>query len=380
VIATAYLYPWDVLGDPAAAERVAALGVRRVALAAAYHSVRAATPRHPHRRIVDARHAALYLPVRSAAWRGSPLAPGSATAWTGARDSYGRARDALRAAGLAVDAWAVLTHSSALGGRHERWAVRNAFGEAYRHGLCPANDEVREYCRRLVREVAEQGGSDGLIVEACGPMGVGHQSHHDKTAGADFDAVDQQLLSICCCAACRARMTGVGLDPDRVAALLRHAVGKGHADLAAALGPAAEALLAVRSGAVGRLRDDVVETARSSGVRRLAAHASADPWATGPAAAVTGAKDRIDVYLAGTWGTADEGVALLQGLRDAVGPGPALGAYVTFVAAAAPDADRLAETWRALLAGGADELHLYHAGLASAARLDVARAALHALS
>ncbi|WP_329374330.1 hypothetical protein [Streptomyces sp. NBC_01483] len=46
VTATAYLYPWDVVGDPAAAERVAALGVDSAALAAAYHSVRTATPFH----------------------------------------------------------------------------------------------------------------------------------------------------------------------------------------------------------------------------------------------------------------------------------------------------------------------------------------------
>ena len=62
--ATAYLYPWDVLGDPDAAPRIAGLGVDRVALAAAHHAVRAATPRHAARRVVDARHAALYVPVR----------------------------------------------------------------------------------------------------------------------------------------------------------------------------------------------------------------------------------------------------------------------------------------------------------------------------
>ena len=51
---TAYLDPWDVVGDPSAAERIAALGVDAVALAAAYPSVRAATPCHPAHRVVDA--------------------------------------------------------------------------------------------------------------------------------------------------------------------------------------------------------------------------------------------------------------------------------------------------------------------------------------
>lgn len=42
--ASAFVYPWDVNGDPAAPGRLAALGVRGVTLASAYHSTRALTP------------------------------------------------------------------------------------------------------------------------------------------------------------------------------------------------------------------------------------------------------------------------------------------------------------------------------------------------
>ena len=45
--AWANLYPWDVDGDPAAADRIAGLGLTGVTLAAAYHAVRAVTPFHP---------------------------------------------------------------------------------------------------------------------------------------------------------------------------------------------------------------------------------------------------------------------------------------------------------------------------------------------
>jgi hypothetical protein len=380
VTATAYLYPWDVVGDPFAAGRLAGLGVQRVAVAAAYHSVRAITPQHPHRRVVEARHAALYLPVRPRAWRGAAIRPRSGAAWTGVSDAFGVARDAVRAAGPAVDAWVVLTHASVLGTRHEHRAVRNAFGEVYRHALCPADAEVRDYCRRLVTEIAVRGVPDGLIVEACGPMGLGHRSAHDKTGGAGLTAVDEQLLSICCCPACGIRMAGAGLDPVRTAERLRAAVGAGHRDLADALGDDATALLAVRTGAVEELRDTVIDAARSAGVRRLVFHASADPWATGPTAAVTGAGDRIDLYLAGTWGDTADGVALLGALRDAVGAGPRLGAYVPILPPYPADADAFAARWQALRDGGADELHLYHAGLASPQRLEAARTALRALT
>ena len=44
--AAAYVYPWDVLGDPTAPELLAGLGVDHITLAALYHATRALTPRH----------------------------------------------------------------------------------------------------------------------------------------------------------------------------------------------------------------------------------------------------------------------------------------------------------------------------------------------
>lgn len=45
--ASAFVYPWDVVGDPEAAGRIAGLGVRQATLASAYHSTRALTPVTP---------------------------------------------------------------------------------------------------------------------------------------------------------------------------------------------------------------------------------------------------------------------------------------------------------------------------------------------
>ncbi|WP_103545008.1 hypothetical protein [Streptomyces sp. SM1] len=42
--ASAFVYPWDVNGDPEAPARIAALGTAQVTLASAYHSTRALTP------------------------------------------------------------------------------------------------------------------------------------------------------------------------------------------------------------------------------------------------------------------------------------------------------------------------------------------------
>ena len=77
--AGAYLYPWDVDGDPAAADRIAGLGLAEVSLAAAYHAVRAVTPFHPGHRIVT-RDAAVYYRPDPARWSGADLRPAVAEA------------------------------------------------------------------------------------------------------------------------------------------------------------------------------------------------------------------------------------------------------------------------------------------------------------
>ena len=148
--ATGYLYPWDVLGDPGAVHWIKASGVDRVALAAAYHSVRAGTPRHPGRRVVDAQSAALYVPAADA-FAADPIVPGSASEWTGTDNAFGEAASVLRAANIPVDAWTVLTHSSAAGGNNPGTCVRNAFGEVYSYALCPSHPEVRGFAAGLVR-------------------------------------------------------------------------------------------------------------------------------------------------------------------------------------------------------------------------------------
>src|ERR1019366_10436163 len=126
---SAYLYPWDLVGDPLVVSRLASAGFEHVSVAAAYHSVRAATPQHPQHRFVVAESAAVYRPVRSAAWAGRRLSPFSAP-WTGSEDSFERAVEALGAGGLRVTAWVVLTHNSALGRQHRDLVVRNCFGDS----------------------------------------------------------------------------------------------------------------------------------------------------------------------------------------------------------------------------------------------------------
>jgi len=360
-----YAYPWDVNGDPAAPDLLASLGATSIVMAAAYHSVRAATPRHPDHRVVEAT-SAVYVPVRPAAW--GALMPSSAAAWAG-EDSFNRAAAQLS---LPVKAWVVLTHSSALGRLDPSVCVRNAFGDIYDYALCPSSDDVLAYAHILVGEIARQTGVESMVLEACGPLGLGHQSTHEKTAGADWSAVDQALLSICFCTACTASYAAAGLDVPQLAERAR--LGLGSASIDEALGPEAKVVLEVRRRAAQALREAVVAEARAAGVREISMHTATDPWATGPAAAVDSVAEGIHSLIVPAWELTDAGVQRVDDLRRL--GASRIGAYITALPPVPAHADTLATHWRSLLAAGATDLHIYHAGLASDRRLAALRTAI----
>ncbi|MCD4850537.1 hypothetical protein LN996_06910 [Arthrobacter sp. AK01] len=378
---TGYLYPWDVLGDPSATSWIKGTGVHRVAMAAAYHSVRAATPRHPARRVVDAGSAALYLPVTQA-WDGSALRPGDAAGWTGRDDSFAEAAEVVRGAGLPVDAWVVLTHSSAVGSRNQDLCVRNAFAETYRYALCPSQPDVRDYAARLVEQVLDLGRPDGLVLEASGPLGFGHQNQHEKTEGAGYSPWVQALLSLCFCGACRVAYTARGLDAEALQARVRDAVHRQADSPKTTPATAPEAaeflpLLETRWDATAALLDACLRATAGS-VARISLHASPDPWSTGPFVSVEALRrsrlwaqlDKVSTVVP-CWGEAADSAATVAAMTAAA-PGATVGSYVLVLPPKPADAEALAHEWDALLDAGSSELHVYHLGLASTGRLDAA--------
>ena len=143
--AAAFLYPWDVVGDPDAAARIADLGVQQVTLASAYHSTRALTPRHPRHRIVTAEHAAVLYPPDAARWAGRALRPYPAGDWAARRRVRRGRRGAGRTPGsTCTPGWSSRTTPG--------WArsirdtsVVNAYGDRYPWAPCIAQPEVRAY-------------------------------------------------------------------------------------------------------------------------------------------------------------------------------------------------------------------------------------------
>jgi hypothetical protein len=358
-----YAYPWDYAGDPAAAPRAASLGLDAVAIAASYHATRAATPLHPDHRVHDAKHAACYVPVREPAWRGHRLVP-PAPAWDPNGDSFSGAHEQLVKQGLQVEAWIVLTHNSALGRAHPDLVVRNAFGDLYPYALCPAAADVQEYCLTLVEEVLTSAPMDGVVLEACGPMGIDHAGKHEKTEFAEWDEVRRTLLSLCFCRACQGRYAAAGVDRDRLAQLVRAGVDTGLGTVEDSLGDRlAEQVAAIRTSITSQLRELLVARCRQIEPRvRITVHGSSDPWATGSFATLQPAVgEGIDGVVASCWDP-PAGSRRIKDLHALAAPGTEVGAYLRLDFGWPGDetTDRRLQDY---LTSGMSELHLYHLGL-----------------
>jgi hypothetical protein len=369
--AWANLYPWDVDGDPAEADRMAGLGLAGVALAAAYHAVRAVTPFHPEHRIVT-RDAAVYYHTDPARWEGAATRLRPVVARPAG--SFERAAAALRSRGLAVTAWAVVTHHDTLGAAVPSAAVRNAFGDAYPWALCLASPAVRDYATALAGEVAALPDADTVELEACGWYGVEHLSAHDKTAGAASGAA-QWLLSVCFCPVCRSEYAAAGADPAWLAAQVRAAVGslsdpppdappQGEAALAEA---AVDVLTSVRAALASRFQREVIAAARDAAPGKpVYLHFHPDPRATGanPGYQAGGLAGAAGVVLS-CWDPATA-PALVVRAAATVPQGTAIAASLLAVAGLGGDPATLPAQAAAVRAAGATELRLYHAGLAAA--------------
>ncbi|MEU9434479.1 hypothetical protein [Streptomyces sp. NPDC048252] len=388
--ASTFVYPWDITGDPEAAARIAALGVEQVTLAAAYHSTRALTPRHPRHRIVTAEHAAVLYPTDPAGdrWKGRALRPYPAGDWAPG-DAYGEAAEALARAGLDVHTWVVLAHNSRMGAEHPDTSVVNAYGDRYPWAPCIAQPATRAYLVDLAAEAAVRPGAGGTELESLGWYGLQHLHAHDKTGGVGLGDAGQYLMALCFCPACRAGYGEQGLDADALAAAVREALeplwqgapdgGGGWAEI--------EKLLGQETAAATRAwRDETARTLQESAVRAVR-NAAPDGFQVllhaDPVTYHVGANPGVDPehilsvadgvvvpcaggpgLLAPFAGQGREGAVLAANLGVVSGMGGSPGTLTVDLARA-----------RAL---GATELRLYHAGLASDGDLACVREALAA--
>ncbi|MFI6643563.1 hypothetical protein [Streptomyces sp. NPDC050504] len=376
--ASAFLYPWDVIGDPDAPARVADLGVQQVTLASAYHSTRALTPRHPRHRVVSAEHAAVYYAPDERRWAGRTLRPYPAGPWAPG-EAYARAADALAAAGLDVHSWVVLAHNSRLGAEHPDTSVVNAYGDRYPWAPCVARPDVRELLVDLAAEAAARPGAGGTELESCGWYGFAHLHAHDKTGGVALGDRAQYLMSLCFCPHCRAGYAERGLDPRELAASVRAAlapVWRGGGGEPGEL-PDAGAVLDFRTGVARGLQEAAVAAVRAAAPAGFRVLLHADPVAHR-----CGANTGVDPEH--VMGVADGVVVPCTGGADALkafAPYPGVrAANLTVVGGMGGSPGTLERDAARAVELGATELRLYHAGLASDPDLAAVASALGRLS
>lgn len=387
--ASAFLYPWDVIGDPDAARRVAELGVQQVTLASAYHSTRALTPRHPRHRVVTAEYAAVLYPPGEHRWHGRELRPHPAGRWAPG-DAWGEAAGALADAGLEVHTWVVLAHNSRLGAEHPHTSVVNAYGDRYPWAPCIAQPAVRAYLVDLAAEAAARPGAAGAELESLGWYGLAHLHAHDKTAGVALGEAAQYLMSLCFCPHCRSGYADRGADPGRLAATVRRALEPawargcdlaGPEAIAALLGAEAAAVtLDWRAGQARSLQEQAVAAVRAEAPPgfRVLLHADPVPYHCGANAGVDVAhilRHADGLVLPCTGGPAVREAVLGPAAPHATGR-TVLAANLTVVRGLGGSPATLAEDAAHAVALGAGELRLYHAGLAGDDDLDAVRAAL----
>ncbi|MGW4198528.1 hypothetical protein [Streptomyces sp. NPDC005004] len=382
--ASAFVYPWDVVGDPGAADRIAGLGVEQATLAAAYHSTRALTPRHPGHRIVTAEHAAVLYPPGDR-WAGRVLRPHAAGDWAPG-DAWGAAAGALAAAGLEVHTWVVLAHNSRLGAEHPHTSVVNAYGDRYPWAPCVAQPAVRAYLVDLAAEAAVRPGAHGTELESLGWYGLRHLHAHDKTGGVALGDAGEYLMSLCFCPDCREGYGEHGLDADKLAAVVRGALepvwrgapdGEGWADVERLLGAdTAAATLAWRGHTARTLQEAAVSAVRAAAPEGFQVLLHADPVAYHcganagvDAAHILSVADGVVVPCVG-------GTATLTPFAARAGLDTVLAANFTIVSGLGGSPDTLAADAARAQDAGATELRLYHAGLASDGDLAAVREAL----
>ncbi|WP_327298307.1 hypothetical protein [Streptomyces sp. NBC_01197] len=383
---SAFLYPWDVVGDPEAPARIADLGVQQVTLASAYHSTRALTPRHPRHRIVTAGHASVLYPPSPERWAGRELCPYAAGAWAPTPDPYGEAAAALAAAGLEVHTWVVLAHNSRLGSEHPGTSVVNAYGDRYPWAPCIAQPATRAYLTELAAEAAVRPGARGTELESLGWYGLAHLHAHDKIAGVGLGDAGQYLMSLCFCPACADGYGGLGLDTHELSAAVRRALepgwSTGFSDAgSSAIGKllgagTAAAVLQWRTRTARTLQEQAVAAVRAAAPPGFQVLLHADPAAhhCGANAGVDpehilGVADGVVVPCTG-------GLALLAPFAVHRTDRTVLAANLTVVSGMGGSPATLAEDAARAAGLGATELRLYHAGLASDADLTLVRAAL----
>ncbi|HEX2998713.1 MAG TPA: hypothetical protein VHR86_00480, partial [Armatimonadota bacterium] len=219
-----WAYLWDLLDegiDQALRQMREEAGVNTVSLAVAYHTVQHLRPRATGKKYFVSREASLYFHPDRKRYRDTSLQPRVSPLVIGS-NPLREVAERCNAQGMGLIAWTVTLHNSYLGAHYPEVTVRNVFGDSIQEALCPAQEAVRAYVRGLVEDLTANYPLAGVELESLGYPCARHYHCHEKI-GIALGPLEQFLLSLCFCPACRRRLEGQ-VDVEAAARAVRETI------------------------------------------------------------------------------------------------------------------------------------------------------------
>jgi hypothetical protein len=149
--------------------------------------------------------------------------------------------DRARDLGLLLNSWTVLTYQPWIVDAHPDCARVLPSGDRTDAGVCPANDDVREYVVALCDDIVDQFGVHTLHLEGAAAVSYDYGWLRPRVL-VDVPAIARELLAVCFCATCIRRGEAAGLDVERLRRLVNEEVAAQMGDPASGPSRAREVL------------------------------------------------------------------------------------------------------------------------------------------
>jgi hypothetical protein len=209
---SASAYPWDVarLGVERVLDDFVEQGIHAMDLAATYHPIEALSPREGTR-VYSSPRGAVHFPARPERYgRIQPLLSSEENCGT-----WPLVVERARAVGITVNAWTVTLFQPWICDAYPDAGRVLPSGDAAGTGVCPANEDFREYLATLSADVVDQFGVDVVRLESVMPLGFNIDWLRPRVL-VTVSPLARELLTLCFCPTCVRRGTDAGLDAERL--------------------------------------------------------------------------------------------------------------------------------------------------------------------
>lgn len=283
-IASMYAFPWDFHDE--GMERTLAMladkaGMTEVAVACVGVAGTYFLPHNPKRMIYFGEEGALLFQPSVNPYRGTCL-EAQVAGVVGSPEYLPGIAAACRGVGLEFTVWMRYCDNPALARAFPEYARQDALGIRHLSQLCPAEPDVRVFCREVTADLCRQCAPDGMHIEAAGFLPYDRGFTH-PAAPAPIASFDRLLLGLCFCPLCIAAADAAGLDGDgfhrRVATYLRESLPGDPGQeallpappemITAAFDGELLAYLNARSDIATSLYEEIAAVARGEGVRHV---------------------------------------------------------------------------------------------------------------